>query len=257
MINHLKNSIAYFTDDLRKELAHSDVELTYTNGRLHFTSGKESVFFRIADEHYNFTEHPSEPFIAFDHLRLSPDKISAMILSRLQLNQTVFARNCEILKIGKEIAEPFIEMYHMMGATQSAYNYGLFLKEELLAVASFSKGRKMDRLSDDKRSFELIRFCCKSGISITGGLTKLIKNFSLEKNAGDIMTYIDKQWSNGHSFNKAGFKKAGETPEHYFLIDRQTLQRHYLKEKPRMFDEKKFYLTQNLGNIKLIFTPKS
>lgn len=253
----MKVSTTYPLNDLRKGLSNYNVKLEYITGLLRFTSGKKIISFRLADDQYNFSEYASEPFIANDLLQTAPGKIAAMILSRLQLNKSVFARNCEVRKIDKNAAEKFINYYHLMSPTQSAYNYGLFLKDELLAVASFSKGRKMDRLSDDKRSFELIRFCCKSGISITGGLTKLIKKFYLEKNAGDIMTYIDKQWSNGDSFIKAGFIKAGETPEHYFLIDRKTFERHYTKEKPEEFDRKKFYLTQNLGNIKLIFTPKN
>lgn len=244
-------------NDLKKELSAHHVKLSYNNGLLRFTSGKEIIEFRIVDEWYDFSKNGSPPFIAIDLLHRVPGKIAAMVLSRLHLNISVFARNCETRKISKSQAEEFISCHHLMGSTESAYNSGLFLKGELLAVASFSKGRKMDRLSEDKRSFELIRFCCKSGISVTGGLTKLIKNFCLEKNAGDIMTYIDKQWSSGNSFIKAGFKKAGETAEHYFLIDRLTYERHFIKEKPELFDHKKYYLTQNLGNIKLIFTPKN
>ena len=123
-----------------------------------------------------------------------------------------------------------------------------------MALASFSKGRKMNRLHEHERSFELIRFCCKPGITVTGGLSRLTKAFCEEKKAGDIMTYIDKQVSDGRSFISAGFKKHSETEPNYFLIDRLTYQRRSAN-KDEKFDPDKFYLTRNSGSIKLIYTP--
>lgn len=141
-----------------------------------------------------------------------------MLRSKFGLNKTIFARQCELKKIDKETANDFLNAYHLMNATQSAFNYGLFYKEELVAVASFSKGRKMNRLQEHERSFELIRFCCKEGITVTGGLTKLVKNFCREKNAGDVMTYVSKQFGNGKSFANAGFKKHSETERNIKMI---------------------------------------
>jgi hypothetical protein len=152
---------------------------------------------------------------------LSPEqlsKIPAQLQSRLGLNQRVFARNCQVKKITKEEAANFLDRYHLMGSTQNAFNYGLFQNDELLAVASFSKGRKMNRLPEDKRSFELIRFCCKDGITVTGGLTKLVKNFCREKEAGDVMTYVDQRFSDGTSFIRAGFARHSATERNIKLV---------------------------------------
>lgn len=188
-----------------------------------------------------------------DLLVTAPKKLAAIVQSRLSLNQRIFARNCEVKKIRKETAENFLNEYHLMNSTSSAYNYGLFFNEELVAAASFSKGRKMNRLQAHKRSFELIRFCCKDGISVSGGLTRLVAHFCREKQAGDVMTYIDKQFSNGESFIKAGFKKAGETLPNYFLVNRFTFERTPAREDT-VFNPEKFSLRKNDGNLKLIFT---
>jgi hypothetical protein len=101
----------------------------------------------------------------------------------------------------------------------------------------------------------LIRFCCKEGITVTGGLTKLVKNFCKEKNAGDVMTYIDKKVSSGESFIKAGFVKFGETEPNYFLVNKKTFKSLPLKNGNEKFDETLFYLTQNSGNVKLVYAP--
>lgn len=191
--------------------------------------------------------------LPLDYVKRMPGKVLAMLQSKLGLNKVVFARNCRLEKISRSSAEEFLSHYHLMGFTQSAFNYGLFYKQELIAVAAFSKGRKMDRLPAAQRSFELIRFCCQSGVTVTGGLTRLVKNFALEKQAGDIMTYVDKQLSDGKSFISAGFKKAGESAPVEFLIHRATYERTYYNGGA--FDSKQFYRCANLGNLKLIYTP--
>lgn len=188
-----------------------------------------------------------------DLVALNPAKLASIIQSRLGLNIRIFARQCLVQKTDKKIAEDFLNAYHLMGSAASGFNYGLFFRNELVAIASFSKGRKMKRLPGHLRSFELIRFCSKDGITVTGGLTKLVKNFCREKNAGDIMTYIDKQFSDGASFAKAGFRKHGETPPLEFLIAKQSFEKKLYNGES--YDPRKYHLVKNLGNIKMIFTP--
>lgn len=223
-----------------KKLLHSkNITAEFTGGNLICSSERKKVSLHIPP----------------DLIVTAPEKLAALIQSRLSLNTTVFARKCEVKKITKETAEDFLNRYHIMNSTQSASNYGLFFKGELLAVAAFSKGRKMNRLPEDKRSFELIRFCCKEGITVTGGLSKLLQYFCSEKNAGDIMTYIDKQLSSGQSFIKAGFVKHSETGPHYFLVNKKIFERVPFKNKEENYDQKQFYLLETKGNIKLVFTP--
>lgn len=191
-----------------------------------------------------------------DYIITRPVKIASIILSKLNLNKTIFARNCSVQKIDKTTAAEFFNSWHFFDSTSSAYNYGLFHKNELIGAASFSKGRKMNRLQSGSQSFELIRFCCKSGVTVTGGLSKLMSHFCEDKKAGDIMTYIDKQFSNGDSFIKAGFVKHSETAPLYFLVNKKTYERISLKNESETYDKKLFFKVQNLGNIKMILVPK-
>lgn len=224
---------------LRKILSEKKIEIVLLNDKLKCSSGKKDVSL----------------YFTPDLITKSPGKVASIVQSKLGLNKTVFARNCETKKIDKTVAEEFLNQFHLMNSTQSAFNYGLFAKDELVAVATFSKGRKMNRLPEDKRSFELIRFCCREGITVTGGLTKLVKNFCKEKNAGDVMTYIDKQLSPGESFIKAGFVKHSETEPNYFLVNKKTFEKIPVKTPDETFDSVTFYLTHNSGNIKLVYTP--
>ncbi len=177
------------------------------------------------------------------------------LVGKLKRNTSIFARNCEIKKIDKSVAETFLNQHHLLGATNGAFNYGIFYKAELIAVATFSKGRKMNRLEAHQRSFELIRFACQSGISITGGLSKVLKHFCLEKNPGDIMTYIDKQFYNGAGFIKIGFKSLGNSEPNWFLIT-GNYERIAIKqiELDELKVTAKCYVTSNIGNDKLVLT---
>lgn len=210
----------------------------------------------IVTIYFDNTNHETKNAVSIpiDYVIREHKKIIPIILSKLNLNKTIFARNCKVEKFEKKTATDFFNRFHFHGSTASAYNYGLLYKDELIGAASFSKGRNMNRLPTGKQSFELIRFCCKSGITVTGGLSKLMKHFYLEKKAGDIMTYVDRQFSNGDSFIKAGFKIHSQTPPLNFIVNKKTFERYPLKEKEK-FDENLFYKVQNLGNIKMIYHP--
>jgi hypothetical protein len=244
---------SYFTA-LQKELEKNSVKARIANDRVTFNTTEKQHVYRISEEGSDFSNLEKEAILPLDYLVKEPKKTAAAILTKLGINRRIYARECVLVKTDKTEATTFLNTFHLMNATQSAFNYGLYYKNELVALASFSKGRKMNRLSADQRSFELIRFCCKAGITVTGGLTKLIRNFCEEKKAGDIMTYVDKQWSDGSAFVKAGFKKHSETGPNYFLIDRKNFERKPVRDE-ESFNQDRFYKTQNLGNIKLVYTP--
>ncbi len=203
-----------------------------------------------------FIEHPLDTFIGIqipvDMAFSRQQQLIAIIQSKLHYTRTVYARNCLAKRISADTTARFINLYHLMGPAKAAYHYGLYDSGELVAAATFSKGRKMNRLEEHQRSFELVRFCCKEGISVSGGLSKLLKTFIKDKIPGDIMTYIDKQFSDGKSYYACGFKKQSESSPLPFLINKETLQRNYYHGET--FNTEKFYLSYNNGNLKLIYS---
>jgi hypothetical protein len=242
----------YF-EPLFEDLAGSGVESSLDENLATFRHLNGEVSFFIADENFDFEQHASDRVIHLDQVVREPLKIAAIILSRLKLNKTVFARNCEAVRISKKEAEDFLDEYHLMGATSSSVNIGLMHHSELLALASFSTGRKMRRLPENSRSFEMIRFCTKKGVTVTGGLTKILKAFCELKSPGDVMTYVSRQFSDGRAFAAAGFMRDTVTAPHYFLVERISFARFPLKEGA--YDAEKFYVTRDLGNIRMIYKP--
>lgn len=230
------------------------IETHVSSGHFECRKDTKHFSFYVCGEESEVMAQKHETSIPIDYIFRIPEKVASLILSKLQANKKIFARKCEIKKVNKLIAASFLDQHHLLGAAQSGFNYGLYYEKELVALASFSKGRKMNRLKEHERSFELIRFCTKSGITVTGGLSRLIRKFCDERNAGDIMTYIDKQMFDGRSFISAGFKKHSESAPNLFLINKKTFERIPHKNEIE-YDPQKFYLTQNTGNIKLVYTP--
>lgn len=183
--------------------------------------------------------------------------VLSIIASILGQNKTIFARNCQIKKVDKAIAESFLNENHLLGYLNAYYKYALFFDNEIIAIATFSKGRKMNRLSSEKRGFELISFCCKKNISVTGGLSKLLKAFITDLQPGDIMTYVDKDWSEGKAYLKIGFKLHSETPPQSFLFNTKTLAKHKIGNDVETdnIKDNETILVKNSGNLKLVYTP--
>lgn len=163
-------------------------------------------------------------------------------------HEKINARTCSVHLLPKTQAQVFLEQYHLMGYAQSQFHYGLVHQKQLVAVASFSKGRKMNRLPKDELSFELVRYACLPFITITGGLTKLRDAFSNDHQPGDIMTYIDKWMGEKKAFEKIGFVLQGESPPVPLYVNTQTFER-YFKEPPNQ----KILTFKNAGNYKLIW----
>jgi hypothetical protein len=143
--------------------------------------------------------------------------VKSRLASFFSKTKTIHARKTKFLRIDKQIAEMFLNKNHLQGYVSSKLKYGLYLNDELVAVATFSAGRKMKDKPEKYRSYELIRFANKVGMRVIGGLSKLIVGFTKEREIGNIMTYIDKAWSKGDSFEKIGFVRSGELPP--FEID--------------------------------------
>ncbi len=132
--------------------------------------------------------------------------ILGRLLVRFGRGRKIHARHTVATRIDKKRALDFLTEHHLLYALPGKYRYGLYLHGELLGVAVFSGGRRMYGQHDDYRSFELLRFCTKTGVQVVGGFSKLLKAFERDFNPGDIMTYVDRNWSDGSKYARLGFE---------------------------------------------------
>lgn len=196
----------------------------------------------------NLKQHEGLKFINIweDVWLTKPTQVLNRILSLSGKNKRIHGRKTKVFKIDKPTADLFLNKNHLQGAVSSRYKLGLFINDELLAVATFSALRKMNH-SENYKSVELIRFAVKGGFSITGGLSKLIKHLVLLLKPNDIMTYADKDWSTGVAYHKLNFNEVDVIEPQYFTLG-ENLKRSLKKglienSNPEVF---------NTGSIKFI-----
>ena len=142
----------------------------------------------------------------------------------------IFARKCEIRELSASVSNAFLDENHIQGADGAPMRYGLYFKNELVAVMTFGKAR-----FDRKHDFELIRFASKLGVHVVGGASKLLAHFQ-ESHSGSIVSYADRRYSDGNLYDKLGFELKGVSKPNYWYVNgfeklsRYACQKHRLKK---------------------------
>ena len=158
----------------------------------------------------------------------------SMINNKLGIyNAKIFARKCIIKEISSRDANKFILENHMQGIRQAEIKLGLFYENELVSVMTFGKPN-----NDKNYEYELIRFCNKLNVIVTGAASKLLKYFENNYNPESIVTYANRRWSQGNLYNKIGFTYShiSEPNFYYFnnknnvLYSRQKFQKFKLEK---------------------------
>ncbi|WP_128547127.1 hypothetical protein [Larkinella soli] len=205
----------------------------------------------------------------------------AVVLSRLRalagFSERIPARLTQVRRIDRPTVARFLEENHLQVVTQSKYKYGLFLPgryfrvlspafrppltpgpaELLVAVATFGYPRSVLRDGRPSRSVELVRFSGLRGCTVVGGLDKLLKAFIREHRPDDLMTYADRDWSDGRSYEKLGFVRQELTEPQTFWLRPGEWTRYYPHRLPDGLTEADFpargYVpVYNAGSIKFV-----
>lgn len=230
--------------------------LCQLDGFLQITSAKLTSEILLYPHNKPVRHQTTKPCIHIDEDQLISkfDLIIRRIVSKAKNDKRVYARNTVVARIDKKTSLQFLVEHHLQTALPGKYRYGLYERGELVAVAIFSGGRRMLDREEDYRSFELLRFCNKSGLNVIGGLSKLIKAFRHDFSPGDIMTFTDRDWSQHSSLEKIGFvAKEITAPINFWIAGttryayRNTAELNTLREQfPSGFPK------ENMGSIKMI-----
>ena len=176
--------------------------------------------------------------ITEDRWKSNNEMMRARLLAHLKDFTQIYARNCEVRKIDKKTAAGFLEAFHSYGDASCRHRYGLFLRRhtghnaedrryigELIAVATFSNGRRWIKGDKTIRSYEWTRYASLPQMRISGGMGKLLKAFIADVDPDDIMTYADLEWSDGKVYEQLGFTLEGRKEPVAFVIDTLTWRR--------------------------------
>ena len=150
------------------------------------------------------------------------DIIKSIIKNLIGDSIKIYARKTQLKVIeDNKILKDFLNKNHLQGFVNSNINYGLYYNGELISVMTFMKLRKVFGGKSDGGDYELVRFCNKLGVSVTGGASKLLKVFSNDYEPKSIVSYCDISWANGNLYKKLGFSYDGLTPPNYhYVVDK-------------------------------------
>ena len=160
------------------------------------------------------------------------DIVKSMILNLLNKSPNkIYARNCKI-----KDDSPVIELMnhsHLQGSDKSKIKIGLYYDDKLVSAMTFNRMEGRKKLSEGE--WNLSRFCTVLNTNVIGGASKLLKYFISKYNPTRIISYADKDWSNGQLYHNLGFNKIYETsPDYKYVIDgvrkhKQNFQKSNLK----------------------------
>jgi hypothetical protein len=141
------------------------------------------------------------------------DIVKSIIKSKIGLNNRIFARSCEIKLVGTKEQKLFLEATHLQGYVACHAAVGLYHNNELVQLITIGKSRFSKEFD-----LEILRFCSMPGITVVGGLSKLLK-FIKQKYGTNIVTYCDRAKSQAVGYIAAGFQLINKTGPGYFWTD--------------------------------------
>lgn len=176
------------------------------------------------------------------------DKLKSYLLNQFNINtEHLYARDCEIREVSVKDKNLFLDKYHLQGRDASQVRIGMYYNNELVALMTFGKPR-----FNKNYSWELVRYCSKSGISVIGGASKLLSHFR-RIYKGSIISYSDFSKFDGGIYERLGFRFVRLTEPNYVWINlnsRDVLSRYkcQMKNENRIMSERGYVKIYDCGN---------
>lgn len=181
-----------------------------------------------------------------DVRRQKPAVVASRLAALRGESVRVPGRLTQARRIDKATALAFLAEHHLQVPLPGKVRYGLFLPQRyfrvlpptyraglthradrpanepdadlLLAVATFAQPRHLQRDGQPHRSAELLRVASRINTTVVGGLDKLLTTYLKNHPADDLMTYADRDWSDGASYRRLGFEAVDDTPPQRFWL---------------------------------------
>ena len=145
--------------------------------------------------------------------------ISLLRIATGKVERKIYARQCRVKLITNQEAKVLNDKVHLQGHRPAQVTYGLFYKDELVQLMSFSKTKYNRNLTNDN-DWEIIRGCPGSNNVVVGGVSKLFQHFVRDYKPHKVFSYCDYNKFNGASYEALGMTYVGTTgPDKTRIID--------------------------------------
>ncbi|PWT79919.1 MAG: hypothetical protein C5B44_06180 [Acidobacteria bacterium] len=143
------------------------------------------------------------------------------------------ARHLAVREVTNAMAKDFLNRHHLQGAGSAGFAaYGAFDGDLLVAIMTFSKGRKP--MNAVQGPIEMLRFAT-DGHAYPGVASKLFAAFVRQHQPRCVVSYADRRYSaEGNLYLKLGFRLVGETRPNYWYIKGKTREYRFKYRKSQI-----------------------
>ena len=151
------------------------------------------------------------------------------ILGKSEDLPKIYARNCEVSEVDKEIAKEFLEKFHIQGYGKSTLFLSCKYNGQIVGIMGFRK-------VNDNGEWELTRFATDYNYICSGVGGKLFKYFVKEYDPFKVKSFADRRWSlrGENLYTKIGFRLEDILKPDYRYVNLQ-----YSKERIHKFNFRK------------------
>lgn len=186
---------------------------------------------KFKDDKYHFKKHVASDnnnikiyTIWEDDWNIKTEICKSFILNKISKSIKIGARKTRIMEVGYLDSKTFLENNHFQGDVKSSVRIGLYYKDELVSLMTFSRLRlplvRNAYKNKDKNIniWELTRFCNKLNHTVVGGSSRLLNYFILKYSPKEIQTYSDNLISNGDMYQRLGFEYVHTSNPGYWYV---------------------------------------
>jgi hypothetical protein len=182
-----------------------------------------------------------------DDWMFNSEIIKSQISNLLLKSSKIYARktNIKLISNTEEIRD-FLNNNHIQGYVNSVVKIGLYYNQELVSIMTFDnfEGRK----KMNKTEWNLSRFCNKSGLSVVGGASKLLKYFVDNMKPKRLISYADRDWSNGNLYKKLGLHLIKESnPDYKYIFEGKRVHKSRFKKSRLNYNSSESEYTKSIG----------
>jgi hypothetical protein len=249
--------IQSYRDGLEIDIYLPELNLGFEFNGLYWHSDK----FKDKLYHLSKTKHFKEKGIRIIHIwedswSLNSKIIKSQVSNWLGLTENkIFARKCYVKEIkDSNIATNFLEENHVQGKVGSSLKLGLYNEGELVSLMTFDRYEGRKKMEDG--GWNINRFCNKIDYNIIGGASKLFKYFLNNYNVNRVISYSDRDWSEGDLYKKLGFNKVNSSdPDYKYIIEGMRVHKSRFRKSKTGISENKLNINKiwDCGKIKWEF----
>ena len=168
-------------------------------------------------------------------------------------DKRILARKCCVREIGDTVVvTKFLEENHIQGKAASCLKLGLYYNDELVSLMTFDHYEGRKKIS----GWNINRFCNRIDHNIIGGASKLFKYFLNNYNPDRVISYADRDWSEGNLYKKLGFKKVSSSvPDYKYIFEGIRVHKSRFRKSKTGISENKLNINKiwDCGKIKWEF----